>query len=308
MMLPPPPHARLLSVAVAFLLGGAGCGQYVSADAALRAGAVPSDVSLAPREALSDATRLLHYAQQSLFSQHTVDVRWGGGDARHVDYGALLDSPEAQVALADALQSLAAVDPLTLASPEERQAYWYNLYNGWMVAAALSRLQDDPSWPGVSEDLFVIFDETFVVADGSALSLNQLEHGILRGETDTLLTIESTGLAAAWHDATWPEGTVDPRLHIALNCASEGCPNLPAGAWQAATLDADLDLAATQFVDHPGKGAGPDGISALFTWYADDFAASGGPEGFIQRHRTGGTGGVTLGTTLPYSWALNAAP
>jgi hypothetical protein len=99
---------------------------------------------------------------------------------------------------------------------------------------------------------------------------------------------------------------VDARIHVGINCASVGCPDLGAGAWQAATLDADLDAAAVRFVDHPGKGAGPGGVSQLFRWFVADFEGShGGVQAFVSRYRTGGDGDVDYDATLDYDWSLN---
>ena len=59
-------------------------------------------------------------------------------------------------------------------------------------------------------------------------------------------------------------------------------------------------------MDHAGKGAGVDGISQIFRWYEADFIQSHGSiESFIEQHRTDGTAGVALDSTLPYDWALN---
>jgi hypothetical protein len=261
---------------------------------------------------MAGATTLLHYALDSLLALHTAELRWGGGDARHLDYAPFVDQPEARVSLTQALSALAAVDLETLATPEERQAFAYNLYNGWMIAAAVEALRADPGWGGVSSSGFAVFDQPLVAVDqaaadgGMVLSLNQLEHGLIRGEAAVLAGCPDPDRARAWHAALWQGAAPDPRLHVALNCASRSCPDLPAGAWQAATLDDDLDVAAARFVDHPGKGAGPDGVSALFTWYAEDFEAAGGPAGFIAAHRSGGTSGVDLSRELPYDWALNS--
>ena len=306
-MLPFPSPQRHALLGLSLAVGLPGCGQYISADAALSQTAAP--VTLASPAELSEARVLLHYALESLLQLHTEELAWGGGEARHLDYGAFLDQPEARVSLAQALEQLSAVDLEVLETPAERQAFAYNLYNGWMLAAAIEAQQLDPAWPGVAADAFEVFHRPFIPVnqagdEGMVISLDQLEQGILRGQSDVLDSMERPAIARRWHAAVW-EGPLDPRLHVALNCASRSCPDLPAGAWQATTLDAELDAAATRFLAHPGKGAGPAGISALFVWYAEDFAAGGGVADFIAQHRSGGTSGVSLDETLVYDWELN---
>ena len=67
----------------------------------------------------------------------------------------------------------------------------------------------------------------------------------------------------------------DPRVHYSVNCASYGCPNLPVKAWRAETLDADLDQAARDFINHK-RGVSIAGgnkllISSIYKWFRDDF-------------------------------------
>jgi hypothetical protein len=67
----------------------------------------------------------------------------------------------------------------------------------------------------------------------------------------------------------------DPRVHYAINCASYGCPNLPRKAWSAATLEADLDAAARECINHPrAVTALPDNrikVSSIYWWFSGDF-------------------------------------
>ena len=59
------------------------------------------------------------------------------------------------------------------------------------------------------------------------------------------------------------------------------------------------------FVHDPERGAGPAGISSLFTWFEADFIASfGSPREFIERHRED-VSDVAFGETLAYDWTLN---
>jgi hypothetical protein len=70
----------------------------------------------------------------------------------------------------------------------------------------------------------------------------------------------------------------DPRVHYAINCASYGCPNLRNKAWTAATLGADLDRAARDYVNHPRGVTVLAGnrlkVSSIYKWFADDFGGT----------------------------------
>lgn len=95
---------------------------------------------------------------------------------------------------------------------------------------------------------------------GEALSLDDLEHGILRPVFR------------------------DPRVHYALNCASLGCPSLPTEAFTGAKLQSQLDTAARAFINDPrGVNASADTlrVSSIYSWFQEDF---GGNEAGVLKH------------------------
>ena len=305
------------------------CGQLVSAPEALQgADNISATVELAGIEVLETTPRLEYYAWHGLLDYHVVETDWEGGSIRLVDYDAMLASPEAQVALADVLTYLASVNPSLLESKEERLAFWLNTYNAWAVQGVLSQRALDPAWPGVEASTwdgeetgvtFAMFNVTYVAVQDQLFTLNAIEHGIVRADAYALGELEGfedvdyfggsaeqIAQAKAWHEELWGGEPLDARIHVGLNCASYGCPDIGMGAWRAATLDEDLDAAARRFVAHPLKGAGPDGISSLFSWFGADFAGShGGAQAFVEQYREG-TSDVNFDAYLPYSWELNA--
>lgn len=85
----------------------------------------------------------------------------------------------------------------------------------------------------------------------------------------------------------------DMRAHFAVVCADRGCLPLKAGAYQGATLDADLEAAARKFVtDERHFKVVPEKrevhVSKIFEWYGPKFlndpnrpVASGNPELYL---------------------------
>lgn len=291
-----------------------GCGQFVPAGEALSAaGSTPANVDITTRDALSDATYLGHYTLDGLMRSHTSDVSWGGGTARGVYYQELVDSPAAQVALSDTLANLASVDPSALESPDERYAFWLNVYNAWTIKAVVDELAADSAYASVSKDEWAMFNVAFAQVGGVQLSLNQIEHGVMRADPASmeLYFAEQPELeqqVLTWHEELWEGAPIDARLHVGVNCASVGCPDILDGAFQAATVHETLDAQATRFVNHPGKGAGPNGVSQLFSWFRADFQAShGGVREFVRQYRDGGDADVNYDASLEYDWALNGA-
>lgn len=143
----------------------------------------------------------------------------------------------------------------------EAYAFWANLYNALTLRVVLERhrvrsIRDIRS-TGVPFDVRQFngpWRTRLVTIEGRAMSLDDIEHGTMRPSFR------------------------DPRVHYAVNCASIGCPNLRPRAFRAATLEADLDDAARQFVNHPrGVTLAADGratVSSIYSWFREDFGNS----------------------------------
>jgi hypothetical protein len=72
----------------------------------------------------------------------------------------------------------------------------------------------------------------------------------------------------------------DPRIHMALVCASKGCPPLRSTPYTADSLDAQLDMQVKRFLASPqnfliDRNGAEVQLSELFDWYADDWLAAG---------------------------------
>jgi Protein of unknown function, DUF547 len=96
------------------------------------------------------------------------------------------------------------------------------------------------------------WDKDLVTIEGQRLSLNDIEHRILR---------------PIWND---------PRLHYALNCASLGCPNLQPVAFTAKNADQLLEQGARDFIN--GRAVELTGgrliVSSIYVWFTEDFGGS----------------------------------
>ncbi|MGF1553782.1 MAG: DUF547 domain-containing protein [Paracoccaceae bacterium] len=211
-----------------------------------------------------------------------------------LDYAAVTTADRA--ALDAYLAALQAVDPATL-ERDTALAYWINLYNAATVAVVLDAYPVG-SIRDVGDGAFSIgpWDRPLLRVAGAALSLNDVEHGIVRPAFD------------------------EPRIHYALNCAAVGCPDLAASAWRAEGLNARLAAAEAAYVDDPrGVSIGNDGrltLSSLYAWFREDFAdEEGGGEAAVLR-RLRRVGDPALRASLEgrrgvdayaYDWALNDA-
>lgn len=189
-----------------------------------------------------------------------------GADGR-VDYARLASEHRAD--LDAALAAVAGQDPAALRSDAQKTAFLVNAYNAHVLARVLAT-------PGAQnlerQGLFDAFFQRPVRVAGRSMTLDQLEHGVLRRQRRV------GGAAVPRALRALRPGRVDYRIHAALNCAAVSCPPLQRRPFRAATLDRDLDAAFSAFAASP-RAVRLDGrrlvLSSLFDWFADDFEAGG---------------------------------
>jgi hypothetical protein len=145
----------------------------------------------------------------------------------------------------------------------EQRAYWINLYNATTVKVVLDHYPvESITKINISPGLFAKgpWKKKLLTVEGEPVSLDDIEHRILR---------------PIWQD---------PRTHYSVNCASVGCPNLPARAFTPANMEELLDEGARAYVNHP-RGArvskGELTVSSIYVWFQADF---GGGEGGVIEH------------------------
>ncbi|NQU61825.1 MAG: DUF547 domain-containing protein [Rhodospirillales bacterium] len=218
-------------------------------------------------------------------------VKPGKDGVNRIPYGRVTEtSKKALHAYLDRLRQT----PIKLFNRREQKAYWINLYNALTVRLVLEY------FPVASiKDIEVSsspfggpWDRKLLEIDGEPVSLNDIEHRILR---------------PIWRD---------PRIHYAVNCASIGCPNLLPVAFTGDNEDTLLELAANAYVNHRRGARIEDGnliVSKIYGWYAEDFGDS--DQGVIAHLRSYGEeplikalkGRGTI-DDYEYDWKLNGAP
>jgi len=171
------------------------------------------------------------------------------------------------------VRSLAAVDPKsyeTWTNPE-KIAFWINAYNGLTLKAIVDNypitkggLISGLRFPaGSIRQIPGVWDEITNVVMGKPLTLDQIEHEILRKQFD------------------------EPRIHLALVCAAMGCPPLRNEPYTGARLDAQLEDQARKFfarsrnfrIDRKNQTVC---LSSIFKWFGSDFARKYATEEFQQ--------------------------
>ncbi len=166
------------------------------------------------------------------------------------DYAAV--TTEAHALLKSYIKSLEMIDPTTL-NKEEAFVYWVNMYNAVTVDEILNKYPVSSILKIRSGLLPGPWKKKLITVNGTKLSLDNVEHGILR--------------------KFWNE----PRVHYAVNCASIGCPNLSTTPFIVEGLDEKLTQAAINYVNHPRGVTFAKNklqVSSIYKWFKEDFGTT----------------------------------
>ncbi len=106
----------------------------------------------------------------------------------------------------------------------------------------------------------------------------------------------------------------EPRIHVAVNCMSIGCPRLPREPFLPEKLDAQLDREAKRFfnelrnvaVDDPGKILS---LSEILSFYTSDFLANAPSlAAYVNRYRAAKVPESFAIKFIAYDWTINRQP
>jgi hypothetical protein len=232
-----------------------------------------------------------------------------GGTA--VAYSTLRHSDTYAALRQEALAQLRTFDPQQLPSLNAARAFWINLYNALVIDAVINFGVQESVTAG-HLGVLTFFRRAAYLVGGQRLSLEDIEHGILRGNRGNPY-MPGPHFSANDPRLAWSL-PLDPRLHFALNCGGRSCPAIR--AYGADKLDQQLDLAARSFISAT-VAVDPErkvvSLSTIFRWYAADFGQCTGIAQLLtaylpddeRRSWLLAAGSDLRFTYSPYDWRLN---
>lgn len=164
-------------------------------------------------------------------------------------------------------------------SKDEQLAFWINAYNAFTVQLILNH------YPVKSiKKIKSPWDKPFFKIGGKAMSLNHIEHQILRAKFQ------------------------EPRIHFAIVCASFSCPTLLNQAFTASNVQKLMNQQAIRFVNDPKRNklsSKKVELSEIFSWFKGDFTKKGSLINFINQYAKVKVNEKAKVSFLPYNWNLN---
>lgn len=141
---------------------------------------------------------------------------------------------------------------VTNLNKDEQKSYWINLYNALTIKVILDNYPVKSIRNINISGLFKIgpWDKKLLVIESEEVSLNDIEHRILR---------------PIWNDL---------RVHYALNCASKSCPELQKVAFTPSNIESLLVKAESKYLNSSyGYKVENKAIvlSSIYNWFDIDF-------------------------------------
>jgi hypothetical protein len=170
----------------------------------------------------------------------------------------------------DLTQGLKSFDLGSLEDRGQRLAFWINIYNTAVIHGIIE-LNLERS----VKEFPRFFDRVTYEIGGFLFSLNEIEHGILRGNRrhPYRLFRPFKGKDPRLEFSVTPP---DSRIHFTLVCGARSCP--PIGFYEAQQIDSQLQLAAESFINSPQVKIVFEEktilVSKIFKWYKTDFGGS----------------------------------
>ncbi len=226
-----------------------------------------------------------------------------------IDYLAIRTT-EAYDSYVNLARRLRSFDLRSLKSRQRQLSFWINIYNAAVIHGVIAL--------GITrsvKDFFKFFHRVSYEIGGDRFSLNDVEHGILRGNQRPPYGLFKP-FGKKDHRKRFAILPMDPRIHFALVCGAASCP--PVSFYEADQIDFQLRLAAESFINSPRVKVVVEKnlllISMIFKWYKSDFGGSdqavvetildyldeGEKKNYLREHRES----IRI-TYQPYDWNLN---
>ena len=177
-----------------------------------------------------------------------------------------------------------------LRSEKSKMAFWINVYN-ILAAKMITNNYPIESIKDAGSLFKSVWNQLAGNIGGEMYTLNDIEHKILRKMND-------------------------PRIHVAIVCASVSCPDLRLEVYTVDKLYEQLDDQMRSFLGSREKGMKFDEqknriyISSIFKWFKEDFESYGGVIKYIGRYITEEKNKILKDPKmkiayLDYNWKIN---
>lgn len=159
----------------------------------------------------------------------------------------------------------------------KKKAFWINIYNAYVQ----KKLKENPE---KYQKRSKFFKDDFIVVAGERMSLDDIEHGILRRSSVKLSWGYFKDVFPGKLEKRLRVDELDYRIHFALNCGASSCP--PIAFYNHEHIEQQLEMAQANFMQS-GVKIKDDVIyaSQIFGWFRGDFGGKKSIKELIIKER-----------------------
>ena len=184
-----------------------------------------------------------------------------------------------------------------LINDADKKAFWLNLYNAFVQKILTSN-------PRTYKNRTAFFSKKQIVIAGKSLSLDDIEHGVLRRSKIKWSLGYFNKIFVPDFEKNFRVDTLDCRVHFALNCGAKSCP--PIAYYHPEKIDHELDIAAKNYLNNEVTFSSDSSITYLpktMSWYRKDFGGKKGMKDLLVHYKIINNKNVRL-KFKRYNWSL----
>lgn len=164
-----------------------------------------------------------------------------------------------------------------LSTDNNRIAFWLNIYNAyvqWMLKKNPERYQKRSDF----------FRSKEIIVAGKKLSLDDVEHGILRRSKIKWSLGYFNKVFVSIFEKKFRVTKPDYRIHFALNCGAKSCP--PIAYYSAEKIDKELEMATKNYLNkvHYDEQKNKASLPAIMGWFRADFGGKKGLRNLLKKY------------------------
>ena len=185
-----------------------------------------------------------------------------------------------------------------LITDDQKKAFWINIYNAY-TQIILSHN------PGRYKDRSAFFSDRQIEIAGRKMSLDDIEHGILRHSKIKWSLGYFNKLFPSSFEKNSRVHKLDFRIHFALNCGATSCP--PIAFYKPSQIDKQLDMATKAYLAGESEYRSVENkiyVPALLGWFRRDFGGKQKIRSLLKKLSVIPTGSNPAIRFKKYDWNL----
>lgn len=187
----------------------------------------------------------------------------------------------------------------SLPTDHHKKAFWVNLYNAFIIHIGLTHGHM------IERNPYTFFNKKWINVGGTALSFDDIEHGLLRKSQLSFGMGYLPKLNISKFEKSFRVKKLDPRIHFALNCGAKSCPSI--NYYTAQKIENQLQAGTTSYLNayhQYDEKKNKLKVSRLFLWFMGDFGGYHGIRRFHQEFNIIAAHQKPAIKFLSYDWQL----